>query len=146
MLEFNFEYGDIGYELCKDLRNELFGKVLTDDKEGASFHFVGYDKLEQIAVARLTKISDECYEIAYVAMKPAYRRQYVGDLIMKALADKAERLGATKTVVDAPCDLIPFFEYENYKKIGTEFLKDDILCVKMVKDLTVKTGCGGCKK
>lgn len=141
MLEFNFAYGEIGYELCKNLRESVLGKEAFDGKEGESYHFVGYDKTEQIASARLTKLNDMQCEIKYVAVKKEYQRQLVGDLIMKALADKAESLGAKETVVFSPLELKPFFEFEGYKSCDN--FTDSL---KMIKDLTIKNGCGGCKK
>jgi len=145
MLEFNFVYGDMGYEICKSLRDEIFGAELSDGKEGESYHFVGYDKLVQIGVARLRKITDESYEIAYVGLKDGYRRQYVGDLVMKALADKAQRMGAKEAFVTTPIELIPFFEYEDYEKVGEAYAENGKKLIKMRIDLTYKHKCRGCK-
>ncbi len=145
MLEFNFVYGSMGYEICKNFREGILGTSATDEKEDESFHFVGYDKLEQIGVARLTKINDLIYEISYVAVKDGYRRQFVGDLIMRALADKAINLGAKEAVLNSPVALIPFFEYEDYKTIGKIYEVDGEKYVKMTKDLTVPQKCKGCK-
>jgi len=145
MLEFNFVFGNLGYEICKKLRDEIFGRELFDEYESGSFHFVGYDKLEQIGVGRLRKVSDTDYEIAYIGLKDGYRRQYVGDLIMKALADKAQREGAKEAFVEAPVELVPFFEYEDYEKVGKEYEKDGSTYIKMRIDLTYHHKCRGCK-
>lgn len=145
MLAFSYVFGDMGYEICKGLRDEIFGKEISDGKENEAYHFVGYEKTKQIAVARLRKITDESYEIAYVGLKPDYRRQMVGDLIMRALADKAQRMGAKEAVVEAPVSLVQFFEYEDYTAFGEEFIKDGVKCVKMKIDLTYRHKCRGCK-
>ena len=146
MLEFNFVYGDMGYEICRDLRQEVFGEDCFDDRESVSYHFVGYDKLVQIGVARLTKLTEKIYEISFVAVKDGYRRQFVGDLIMRALQDKAYNLGALETVVKAPVELKTFFEFEYYRAEGDEFSENGKKYIKMTNDLTVKHECRGCKQ
>lgn len=150
MLEFKFVKGILGYELTKTLREEIFKDELniqktTDELDEESYHFVGYDKLAQISVARLSKLSEKIYKISFVGIKKDYRRQLVGDLIMRALADKARTLGATTILVDAPKELIGFFEFEGYTKTETKFTKDNKEYIVMEKDATVIQKCGGCQ-
>lgn len=145
MLEFNYVYGSLGYELSHDLRDKIFGAVQTDDREDISYHLVGYEKTDQIGVARLTPVADEIFEISFVGLKEEYRRQFVGDLVMRALADKAISLGGKIAFVIAPLELTGFFEFEDYKRVGDVFQVDGADFVKMVKDLTLPQKCRGCK-
>lgn len=143
MLEFTFVHGELGYELSKDLRNSVFGAKLSDEMENNSYHLVGYDKTKQIAVARLTMLTETVCHIDFMAVKEDYRRQFVGDLAIKALEDKAKTLGAKEAIADAPYDVVPFFEFEHYEKDG-KHEKFGKMCAIMRKDLTTVYKCRGC--
>ena len=144
MLEFTFVYGENGYELSKELRNTVFGEKLSDEYEGNSYHLVGYDKTEQIAAARFTMISDTVCHIDFIAVSEGYRRQYVGDLAVKAIEDKAKSLGAKEAITCVPQEVVPFFEYEHYDCTGDEREKYGKKCRIMKKDLTKEYKCRGC--
>ena len=143
MLEFTFVYGEMGYELSKDLRNSVFGRELSDGLENNSYHLVGYDKTKQIAAGRLTMLTETVCHIDFIAVMEEYRRQYVGDLAIKALEDKAKSLGAKEAVVDASADVVPFFVFEHYETDG-EHEKFGEMCKIMRKDLTKVYKCRGC--
>ena len=143
MLEFTFVYGDMGYELSKELRNRVFEKELSDEMEKTSYHLVGYDKTEQIAAARLTMLTETACHIDFIAVAEGYRRQYVGDLAIKALEDKAKSMGAKEAIADAPHKIVPFFEFEHYESSG-EREKFGEMCSIMRKDLTKVYKCRGC--
>jgi N-acetylglutamate synthase-like GNAT family acetyltransferase len=145
MLEFTFVYGKNGYELSKELRDNVFGAELTDEYEGQSYHLVGYDKTRQIAAARFTMLTDAVCRIDFVAVSEDYRRQYVGDLAIKAIEDKAKSLGAKEAVADVPTDIMPFFEFEDYEDSGKERERSGKKCVIMRKDLTKVYKCRGCR-
>ncbi len=151
MLKFQFIYGENGYKIVKDLRNKIFGSELgysevTDDLEDKSYHIVGYEEIRQMGLGRMTQVDDETFEVSFVALDKEYRRQYVGDLVMRALADKAERLGAKWMTVKAPVSLKGFFEFERYEVCGDEFMKNNEPHILMKKDLTRKQPCRGCSK
>ena len=144
MLKFTFVYGENGYMLSRDLRNDVFGAELCDEYEGSSYHLVGYDKTRQIAVARLTMLTEEVCHIDFIAVSGDYRRQYVGDLAVKAIEDRAKSLGAKEAVLDAPLDAMPFFEFENYEDTGENRERYGKKCRIMRKDLTRVYKCRGC--
>lgn len=143
MLEFTFVYGEMGYELSRDLRNSVFGAELSDEMENNSYHLVGYDKTKQIAAGRLTMLTETVCHIDFIAVMEEYRRQFVGDLAIKALEDKAKSLGAKEAIADAPFEAVPFFEFEHYEKDG-EHKKSGKMCAIMRKDLTKEYKCRGC--
>ncbi|MDD6735806.1 MAG: GNAT family N-acetyltransferase [Clostridiales bacterium] len=151
MLEFRFIYGENGYKLSKDMRDTVFGDelgmaVLSDDAEETAYHFIGYDKTVQIAAARLSELGETCFKIDFVAVKKDYRRQFVGDLVMRALADKAVSLGGTRIIAESPTEIKGFFEFEAYEAYGDEFEKDGRKYIMMKKDLTKVQPCRGCAK
>lgn len=143
MLEFTFVYGENGYALSRDLRNDVFGTEICDEYEETSYHLVGYDKIRQIAVARLTMLTDKVCHIDFIAVSKDYRRQCVGDLVVKAIEDKAKSLGAEEGTLDAPIDTVPFFEFEHYEDTGKEREKYGKNCRIMRKDLTKVYKCRG---
>ncbi len=151
MLEFKFIYGENGYKLSQDMRKKVFGEEfamngISDEYEDTAYHFIGYDKTVQIAAARLNKITDSCFKIDFVAIKKDYRRQFVGDLVMRALADKAVALGGTSIILESPTDITGFFAFEDYEPCGDEFEKDGRKYIMMKKDLTKVQHCRGCAK
>ena len=140
MLEFTFVYGEIGYELTRDMRKSVFGAELPDEKDASSYHLVGYDKTRQIAAARLTMLTDDICAVDHLAVAEDYRRQFVGDLAIKAIEDKAKRLGAKTAVAAVTPEAEPFFEFEYYEYDGEEQYGKRI----MRKDLTKAHKCRGC--
>lgn len=151
MLEFKFVYGENGCKLAMDMRKEVFAaefgmSVISDENDGGAYHFVGYDKTVQVAAARLFEIADSCFKIDFTAVKKDYRRQHIGELVMRALADKAVSLGGKSIILEAPIDLMPFFEREGYASYGGEFDKDGRKHTMMKKDLSIIRCCCGCTK
>ena len=141
MLEFSFVYGENGHMLSRDLRGVIFGGELSDDMENNAYHIVGYDKTEQIAVGRFFPVSETVCRIDFVGVREDYRRQYVGDLVIKAIEDKAKSLGIKTAVLETDESAVPFFEFEEYENMGiTENGK-----TKMRKDLTKVYKCRGCR-
>ncbi len=149
MLEFRFIAGNNGYEISKNMRSDIFGNELgyqnvCDEHEEDSYHFVGYDKTQLISAARLTETGDKTFNIAYVCVRENYRRQYVGDLMVKALADKAVALGGTVLMARAPVSVCGFFEFEGFERYDAEFIEDNRIQVIMKKDLLKIQQCRGC--
>lgn len=145
MLEFKFIYGENGREITEALRAEVFGET-SDGNDADAYHFVGYDKLVQIAAARLREVGEECFRIDFVAVKEDYRGQFVGDLVMRALADKAVSLGGKCIILEATAETKGFFEFEEYAVFGSECERDGGKYIMMKKDLTKITPCRGCAK
>ncbi|MBR4172919.1 MAG: GNAT family N-acetyltransferase [Clostridia bacterium] len=139
MLEFTFIYGENGYAVSKDLRDKIFGGVSPDSFTDGAYYIVGYDKTEQIAAGRFFGIADGVCKIDFVGVREDYRRQFVGDLVIKAIEDKAKSLGIKTAVLETPQSALPFFEFEGYAKVETVDGE-----TKMRKDLTVAHKCRGC--
>jgi len=151
MLEFKFILGEIGYKVAELSRNKIFRDELgyeeiTDNFDKEAYHFVGYDKICQIGSCRLIQLDDEHFSISYLGVIPEYRGEYVGDLIMRAVQDKALSLGGKYIVLETPVSVKGFFEFEDYEVIGDTFTVNGREYVKMKKDITVIRPCRGCKK
>lgn len=151
MLEFRFIFGNNGYEVSKAMREEVFKnelkyEVYADEFEDAAYHFVGYEKTSQISAARLWEMDERVFKISYIAVKKEYRRQYVGDLIVRALADKAVALGGTDLIAEVPCDVQKFFEYEGFEPVEEMYMHNARKCVIMKRNLLKIQKCRGCVK
>lgn len=139
MLEFTFVYGENGYLLSQALRKDIFEGVFSDGTDADAYHIVGYDKTEQIAIGRLSVATDTVCRIDFVGVREDYRRQNVGDLVIKAIEDKAKSLGMKIALLETPLSALPFFEFEHYENMGAKDGK-----IKMRKDLTKVYKCRGC--
>ena len=151
MLEFKFIMDKTGYEVAKVSRDKIFRDELayqqtSDDADMNAYHFIGYDKACQIGSCRLTVIDDEYYRVSYLGVIPEYRRQYVGDLMMRAVSDKVLSLGGKYIVLECPVSVKGFFEFEDYETFGDSFDVNGEEWVKMKKDITIIRPCRGCKK
>ncbi len=151
MLEFRYIFGENGYKIAEATRKSIFCDELgmaeiRDGLDDRSYHFIGYERIEQIASARLTESDEKNHIVSYVAVRKDYRRQFVGDLIMRALADKVKRMGGKRISLTACADVKGFFEFEGYEQVGEAFFENGRECIKMEKDLTKQTeslcGCG----
>ena len=148
MLEFKFIYGRHGYDAARELAEETVREsgISTSfaDFSDKTWHFVGYDRGRLIAAAGMYLIDERNVKISFITVHADYRRSYVGDLIMKALADKAVSLGCTKAMLEAPVSKKGFFEFEGFYGYGNEFENGGKPYIMMSKDLTVVHTCRGC--
>lgn len=151
MLEFKFIFGETGCKVAEISRNKVFCDELGyseigDELDNDSYHFIGYDKACQIGSCRLTKVDEEYYRVSWLCVIPEYRRQYVGDLIMRAIQDKVLSVGGKYIVLETPVSVKGFFAFEDYEEIGESFTVDGTEYIKMKKDVTIIRPCRGCKK
>ena len=151
MLEFKFILGEIGYKVAevsraKIFRDELGYTEISDSFDENALHFVGYDGIVQVGSCRLVKLDEEYFSVSYLGVMPDYRRQYVGDLMMRALQDKVLSLGGKYIVLESPVEVKDFFVFEDYEPMGEAFSVDGRDYIKMKKDVTIVRPCRGCKK
>ena len=151
MLEFKFISGEIGYRVAevsraKIFRDELGYAEISDNFDENAMHFVGYDGIVQVGSCRLIQLDEEYFSVSYLGVMPEYRRQYVGDLMMRALCDKVLSLGGKYIVLESPLEVADFFKFEDFEPMGEEFTVDGKAFIKMKKDVTIVRPCRGCKK
>lgn len=151
MLEFKFILGEIGYKVAevsraKIFRDELGYAEISDNFDEKALHFVGYDGIVQVGSCRLVQLDKDYFSVSYLGVKPEYRRQYVGDLMMRAVQDKVLSLGGKYIVLESPVVVKDFFVFEDYEPMGEVFSVDGRDYIKMKKDVTIVRPCRGCKK
>ncbi len=149
MLQFKLIENRPGYELAKGIREEVFMREQGypfdyDEKDETAWHIIGWDGDTVIAAGRLFHIHDAVYAIGRLAVKKEYRGQYVGDTVMRALEDKAVRLGAAFVELYAQEHAIGFYQKQGYAPIGDLCIYDGEPHMQMRKDLSKISGCRGC--
>ena len=145
MLEFKFIMGETGRKVAEVSRNKVFGNIVDDGLDNDAYHFIGYDKASQIGSCRLNKIDDEYYRVSLLCVIPEYRRQFVGDLMMRAICDKVLSLGGKYIVLESPVEVKGFFEFEDLEADGNSYHVDGVEFIKMKKDVTIVRPCRGCR-
>lgn len=132
MLEFKQIYGADGAKRAERLRTEIFGDLGAENEiDARAWHIVGYEEKSIIGAARLYPIGDGVFEIDLVGVCDKMRREYIGDLMMKTLQDKAVSEGGFVTEVRSPEETVGFFKRLGYEETGSA---DGVLFMR--KDLT----------
>lgn len=152
MLEFKLIKGIDGYNAVKNIRNEIFSKAHglsenTDEHDSSAWHIACYDNDKVVASARLYEKEQGIFSIGYVAVSDEYRKQYIGDTLLRALEDKAVQLMGYMIEVDALESAVGFWEKEGYEKCESKLFPDGKIRYEMIKDLTKPfVKCKSCKQ
>lgn len=152
MLEFKIIYGDEGYWKAKAVRQKVFMEEQgfsydNDEKDKESYHIIAYDGDKAIAAARMFEKEAGVFTIGRVAVLKDYRRQYIGDTLMKVLEDRAVGLKGHLIYVGAQESALPFYEKEGYIKTGEKYEVEGVVHYSVTKDLTKPIiHCKGCNK
>lgn len=150
MLEFKLIYGLDGYRLGRSVREEVFIREQGfsydyDEFDDTAWHIIGFDQDKPIAAARLLAKADGIFVIGRVAVIKGYRKQYIGDTLLRALEDKAVQLKGHTIEIGAQERSVGFYLKEGYEKCGEIYYDEDCPHYPMTKDLTcVRRKCGGC--
>ena len=151
MLEFKLIEGRPGYELAKGIREEVFmteqGYPFDyDEKDETAWHIIGWDGETVIAAGRLFPVHDNIFAIGRLVVKKGYRGQYVGDTLMRALEDKAVRLGAVFIELYAQEQAVGFYRKQGYEPISELIIHEGEPHMRMRRDLSKIRGCRGCRQ
>ncbi|MBL1229455.1 GNAT family N-acetyltransferase [Enterococcus sp. BWB1-3] len=113
---------------------EEFDSLDTPDRK----YFVLYDGKEAVGTVRYEKAEDEIIQPDRLCVEENNRRKGIGTKLMNALEEKAVKDGCTTSTLSAEISVVPFYEKLGYTKQSGTFLEDNILCVKMSKELPVE--------
>lgn len=115
------------------------------DKIGAPAVFALLFEDEKIAGTARLAVSESGYKVGRIAILKEYRGKGYGDVIVRAMLNKAFDTGADKVLVDAQTCAVPFYEKIGFSVIGEEFTDRGLPHIPMsVKIENVKTKCS-CK-
>lgn len=131
MLEFKQIYGADGAKRAGKIRTEIFGDSGAENEiDARAWHIVGYEEENIIGAARLYPIGEGVFAIDLAGVSDKMRREYIGDLMMKTLQDKAVSEGGFITEVCSPEETVGFFEKLGYERTGSAdgklFMRKDL--------------------
>jgi len=106
-----------------------------DNKDQKAIHLVGEEEGKVIAYTRLFKKGDyfENASIGRVIVKKESRKKDYGKIIMqKSIEELKNEYNEENIEISAQKYLIKFYDDLGFKKIGEEYLEDNIPHIKMV--------------
>ncbi|ASB90072.1 GNAT family N-acetyltransferase [Bacillus sonorensis] len=104
-----------------------------DHLEQESSHLVIYDGKESVGAGRV-RLVDGYGKLERICVLKSHRSSGIGNLIMEALETEAKKQGASRFMLNAQTQAVPFYEKHGYKVASEEFLDADIPHVKMIKE------------
>ena len=108
-------FKSLNYEWMRPFKISLYRQLLLNDPEmhiinkGGKIFFVETDK-KIIATCALIRESNKVYEIADMAVTPAYQGQHIGKSLVQHAIEKAKALGAKQVYVVVNSTLKPALE------------------------------------
>ena len=108
----------------------------VDDKDQKALHVIGYKNNNIIAYTRVFKPGDYFLEasIGRVVVKQSERKYNYGHQIVKAsIKAIKDNFKETTIKISAQTYLIKFYNSLGFKKIGKEYLEDNIPHIAMIK-------------
>lgn len=131
-----------------DLTSSLYGDSLTirqevfikeqgvpfsqeiESEEGCTY-FVIYDRVFPCGTARTFPLTSSTLKLQRFAVLKAYRKQGVGQRLIKAILKNATKNGYQELVLDAQTHAIGFYKKFGFEVISEEFLDAGILHRRM---------------
>jgi ribosomal protein S18 acetylase RimI-like enzyme len=110
---------------------------LTDKKELESIKVIACDDVGKvIGTGRANFNSNDEAQIRSMAVQERSRRQGIGRMILSALENKVQELGARRILIDSRDSAVGFYESNGYTVIGESYLLyDKIPHFTMMKEL-----------
>lgn len=114
------------FETVKQIRTAVFteeqgadAKTEFDSFDSSSDFVLLYTRDEPVGTARLV-MTDKGWKIGRIAILKAHRGKGLGNLIVRAVLDRAFERGADTVYVDAQNYAVPFYEKIGFRVIGAE--------------------------
>lgn len=87
---------------------------------------------------------DGAFWLGDICVLPEFRKQRLGDFLVRLLLYKAQQHSARRVMLQAPQDMMPFFEKYGFTVEGTPGQDGSITLTLEGKDILLD-GCAGCK-
>jgi len=127
------------YDLRWRILREPWTKIKEqgrDEHEDEAFHLTAWEEGRLVGVGRLHFNSPEEGQVRYMAVEGDRRGRGIGGLILQELEDRARRARATRMVLNARADAVPFYRRHGYEQVDpSETLFDSIPHWRMRKEL-----------
>jgi len=115
---------------AQELRREVFqhelGFSTAEDQDGQdayAWHLVLLLNEEPVATGRITYGGVGTAKLSRICVKKRYRRQGIGDGLVKILDFKASQMGMRYSAVEVPEDLMGFYTRLGYTATGETYVK-----------------------
>lgn len=115
---------------AKELRRQVFQEELHipaaeewETQDAYAYHLVLLMNDIPVATGRITYGGIGVAKLSRICVLKKYRRQGIGDGLVKILDYKASQMGMQYSQVDAAEDLLPFFQRLGYAPAGDPIIK-----------------------
>ena len=127
--------------VAKALREQVFCEELGlepaaawDTADTYAFHLVLMMNDEPVAAGRISYGGVGTAKLSRICVAKKYRRQGIGDGLVKILDFKASELGMQYSQVDVAAELLPFYRRLGYAPCGQEFNQWNRVLTPMKKE------------
>lgn len=130
-------------EICREVFIDELGADpahVFDAQDPYSYHLVLRLNGQDVAAGRLSYVSAGLGQIGCVAVRKKWRRQGLGDAVVKILMYRAWDLEFRRVRLLARESAAPFYEFEGFAKTGEAFEEDGTMKYWMEKDTDDGTG------
>lgn len=128
-------------EEARSIRRRVFQQELgweTEDDWDAldaySFHLVLYHNERPAACGRISYGTMGTAQLGRISVLPEFRRQGIGDGLVKVLDHKASQLGMKYSAVEAPTELEGFYRSIGFEPTGNTYEKYGMTVMRMRKE------------
>lgn len=105
-----------------------------DEHENDATHFVAYDDRTPVAAGRF-RVVNQMAKVERICVLSTYRKTGLGQELMKAIEDQAEKQELTKMKLNAQLTAVGFYSKLGYETVSGEFMDAGIPHVTMTKEL-----------
>lgn len=106
-----------------------------DEQDKQSMHILLRDGEEAIATGRIYWSGPDTMCFGRIAVHKSMRGKGIGKIVLDAMMEKAQSLGAKNIELDAQCYAVGFYEKSGFTVCGKEHLDGHVLHKMMQKQL-----------
>lgn len=129
-------YYDLRYRVLREPLGKPRGSERNEGDELAQ-HFALFDKHAPLAVARLDALSENTFQVRFVAVASHLQGKGLGLILMQAVEEATKQRGGKKIILHARDYALDFYKKQGYTLVGPSYKLFDVLQhFEMYKELT----------
>jgi len=117
-------YYQLRFDVLRKPWNQPQGSEIDKDEDSSHHAFIKHNN-EVLAVCRMQLNSPEIAQLRYMAVDPKIQGKGLGKIIIQFLEDKSKELGATKVILHARENAVPFYKSCGYVLVEKSYLLFD---------------------
>lgn len=106
----------------------------SEDTDG-TVYVVLYDEDKPVATGRYKEIDSDTIRPGRIGVLKDYRRQGLGERVVKELEKLGQKNGCTKSVIHGELTAAKFYEKLGYSRVSDVYYEDGAPCVTLDKEL-----------